>query len=462
MLQRLSVFAGGCALEVIEAVCAGTGLPPEQVLDTLVALVAKSMVIADRRPGGQTRYTLLETVRQYAREKLNDAAQDDLPRLRARHRDYFLTFAEPGWRLTVRWGMLAKAMEADVENVRLALAWSFGDPSGLTDLDAGPKLMMAFHEIWPSYQEQADWYRRALLWCQRHPQVSPNLRACVVGMAANTLSRQDPDGSLRAAQESVEISRELGPADPDIFCGIIWMYGMRALWELDDPDQAAALFAEAETVLPAVARQCPPDEYLAKVAWLELGHAELASRQGRYADAKRHASACLRHFQRTSLEYGVLQWGDQPALLAIAQACLSLRQYAEAREHLLEAQRLNELAMSVWRQNNKAGIPYWLAQVDLQQGDLERAQAYCRESLQEAERIPDYDLIARNLALAAGIAAQLGQPARAARLSGAAQTLAARQGTKLSEEFSPDTILPAWREDPSAPALSAAFPPARP
>ena len=108
LLQRLSVFAGGCTLEAGEGVCAD---PSEDrcrwrrtILDLLAALVAKSMVIADRRPGEATRYHLLETVRQYAREKLNAAGEGE--RLRSHHLRYFVTLAEeaePELRAPIRW-----------------------------------------------------------------------------------------------------------------------------------------------------------------------------------------------------------------------------------------------------------------------------------------------------------------------------------------------------------------------
>ena len=455
LFQRLSVFTGGCTLEAAEAVCSGDGLASALVLDGLVALVAKSMVIADRLASGQTRYHLLETVRQYAREKLRD--QDRESALRARHRDYFLTFAETNWRLTVRWGMVATQLAADIDNVRAALQWSFDEATTSGDLNAGPKLVLAFREIWPSYQEQVEWYRRAAGWCREHPAVAGDVRAFVLSLAADPLSQNDPARGLSLRKEATALSRELGPAGKDALIGNLWLLGLRLLWDLNDTEQCAALFAEAEALLPDLARQGPPDEYLAKLAWLALGRADLASRQGQYENAKRHGSDALRHFQKATLEFGVLQWGDQRALIVIGNACLALRQYGEARDRFLQAQALTDSAPGVWRQLYQASVPHSLAQVDYLQGNLERAQWYCRASLVEAEQIPDFKLVAQNLALAAGIGATRGQAARAARLLSAAQTLAARQGTRLAENTSLDTLLPDWRDRQDAPAISAAF-----
>src|SRR5579859_2325114 len=77
LLARLSVFAGGCTLDGAEGVCAGEGLEAREVLQVLSSLVAKSMVISIRQGDGEGRYSLLETIRQYAWDKLSKA--DEAP-----------------------------------------------------------------------------------------------------------------------------------------------------------------------------------------------------------------------------------------------------------------------------------------------------------------------------------------------------------------------------------------------
>jgi predicted ATPase/class 3 adenylate cyclase len=73
LLDRLSVFANGCTLPAIEAVCAGDPVDAADVVDLVDALVAKSLVVAERRSGAATRYRLLETIRQFAEEQLHSA-----------------------------------------------------------------------------------------------------------------------------------------------------------------------------------------------------------------------------------------------------------------------------------------------------------------------------------------------------------------------------------------------------
>src|SRR5262249_4388417 len=73
LFARLSVFAGGWTLEAAEAVCPdpdGAGIAPGEVLDLLTRLADQSLVVAEEQPDGTARYRLLETLRQYARERL--------------------------------------------------------------------------------------------------------------------------------------------------------------------------------------------------------------------------------------------------------------------------------------------------------------------------------------------------------------------------------------------------------
>ncbi len=86
LLARLAVFAGGATLEAAEAVCGGEGIDPDTVFELLAALVARSLVVAEDH-GPQTRYRLLETIRQYAQEHLEAAGQAQ--QWRARHAGYY-------------------------------------------------------------------------------------------------------------------------------------------------------------------------------------------------------------------------------------------------------------------------------------------------------------------------------------------------------------------------------------
>jgi predicted ATPase len=122
LLGRLSVFAGGCTLDAAEAVCAGGSVGADEVLDVLAGLVARSLVVAGH-DGPVTRYRLLETIRQYAEERLDP---DPAEALRARHAEYYAQVAETSYArfsntLDREW---LQPLTAENENLVAAMNWA--------------------------------------------------------------------------------------------------------------------------------------------------------------------------------------------------------------------------------------------------------------------------------------------------------------------------------------------------
>src|SRR5829696_1638844 len=131
LFRRLSVFAGGFTLDAAESVCAGEGLERDAVLDLLSHLVDKSLVRM-REESGEARYRLLETIRQYGREKLSGSGEAE--RFRERHAGYYLALAEAAepelkgaWQ--VAW---LERFEQEHDNLRAAISWSL-ERSNLQD-----------------------------------------------------------------------------------------------------------------------------------------------------------------------------------------------------------------------------------------------------------------------------------------------------------------------------------------
>jgi non-specific serine/threonine protein kinase len=124
VLETLAVFAGGFTLEGAEHVVDAVQLRDMTLIDALEHLVAKSMVLVDRGTGSDTRYRLLETIRQYAGEKLMERGGIDAAR--RRHFDYFAALAQRG--AEALYGPYAlewlDRLEAEQENLRAALDWS--------------------------------------------------------------------------------------------------------------------------------------------------------------------------------------------------------------------------------------------------------------------------------------------------------------------------------------------------
>ena len=131
MADRLSVFAGGWTLAAAEAVTAGGGTGGWQVLDHLAALVDKSLVQAEEIHGS-TRYRLLETVRQYAAERLAQRADSVLDEIHAAHRDHYLALVDTADTLLrgPDEAVWLDRLEVEFDNIRAALAFSVADPDG--------------------------------------------------------------------------------------------------------------------------------------------------------------------------------------------------------------------------------------------------------------------------------------------------------------------------------------------
>jgi DNA-binding CsgD family transcriptional regulator/tetratricopeptide (TPR) repeat protein len=120
LFNRLSVFAGGWTLEAAEAVCSGDGIEPDDVLDMVLQLVRKSLVVAEESRDGAERYRLLETLRQYAHERLIEAGEVET--VHRRHAECYLALAEEAApRSTLRAWPDRLLIEHD--NLRAAMRW---------------------------------------------------------------------------------------------------------------------------------------------------------------------------------------------------------------------------------------------------------------------------------------------------------------------------------------------------
>jgi hypothetical protein len=144
LLARLSVFAGGCTLEAAETVCGGDGIDPDTVFGLLAALVARSLVVAEEH-GPETRYRLLETIRQYGEERLDEAGDTD--RWEARHADYYVGVLQQirhhDRRADVFW-----VVRLSAEQDNLLAAWSWAIDTG--NIDTAFSILAGFapRELW--------------------------------------------------------------------------------------------------------------------------------------------------------------------------------------------------------------------------------------------------------------------------------------------------------------------------
>ena len=131
LLARLAVFSGGFTVEAAETVCAGDGIDRDLVFEHVANLVSRSLVVAEEH-GTHTRYRLLETIRQYGEERLEETRETDA--LQARHAEYFTAYAEECFGHLhgpdhVRW-----AGRLDREHDNLLTAWNFAIDTNDVDL----------------------------------------------------------------------------------------------------------------------------------------------------------------------------------------------------------------------------------------------------------------------------------------------------------------------------------------
>ncbi len=208
LLSRLSVFAGGWTLAAAEAMGIGTEIESWQVLDLLTALVDKSLVIYESGEGGG-RYRLLETVREYAAERL--AGFEETQVVRQRHLNYFLSFAEraePELRGRQQLDWLCR-MDAERDNIRAALALSLEEERSW---QAGLHLsgMLAWFWYRRGYlSEGARWLEQFLERTEARGETPERARA-LVGAGIIRYYQLDRSTSLRLSGEATRIYRSIG------------------------------------------------------------------------------------------------------------------------------------------------------------------------------------------------------------------------------------------------------------
>jgi predicted ATPase/DNA-binding XRE family transcriptional regulator len=208
LFRRLSVFAGGWTLDAANAVCGENGT---DIFDLLTQLVNKSLVVVEREPDAEARYTMLETIREYAREKL--LASVELETLRTRHFNYFYEMAQQAEaRLFAEVSSIDWA-ETEIDNIRATLAWALErDSSGaLSEENTGRALELMLH-IWPlwlnrGYAIEGDQWLNQFLLAHR---TSNSARARGLLLAGDFAGfRGDSNKKAALIQESLTLAMNL-------------------------------------------------------------------------------------------------------------------------------------------------------------------------------------------------------------------------------------------------------------
>jgi predicted ATPase/class 3 adenylate cyclase len=166
LLRRLAVFYGGFSFEAAEEVAGDEVVDRYEIIDLLARLVDASLVSVDE--GAETRYRLLETVRQYAQDRLVDAGEADL--VRRRHADWCRSIAVQvdDLLLGAEYQAWSRRLEADHDNFRAAMTWALEHDEGdlALEIAAGLGRLWFFHS---HLAEGSDWLERALAAASQEP-----------------------------------------------------------------------------------------------------------------------------------------------------------------------------------------------------------------------------------------------------------------------------------------------------
>ncbi len=447
LLRRLSVFAGGWTLEAAEEVCAGADLPRSQVLDPLSHLVDRSLVVAEER-GGATRYGFLETIRQYADEKLHESGE--IGPLHHRHLAYFLGLVEEEEpRLCSAARLSARSrLEADWDNLRAALAWSQTAEDGEMEM----RLAGALYEFWREGNNPSEGQRfldHALLRAQDGRPNSAVLAKLLLGLG-NLARTEDALATARLrVLESTRLFRELGDKRHAALALVRlgWLCAQEG-----DHAEARAYLEESVALAREVGDKWPLLAALSTLGDI-LQHAELPGARPVLEESlalahelgdERIVASVLIFLSEIDLRQGdyAIAWSRREQALAlsrengrkinIALALGALGDLARLQGDYARARVLYEEAMPLW-EGDVFGVG-WILQnlgdVALYYGDATRAAELFKESLDHHKRAGEREYMAEALAGLAGVAAAVGQPEPAARLFGAAEAL--RDGTHLS------------------------------
>ena len=424
LLRRLSVFAGSWTLEAAERVTSEDAevqsaqgethpiIVVSQVLDLLSHLVSKSLVVVERQPGLEVRYRMLETVRQYAHEKLVASAEAE--RVQKRHLKFFLGLAEQsepelrGYK-QIEW---LNRLGSEHDNLRAALAWSHEQKDAQTVLCLAGALFPFWH-IRGYTSEGRHWLELALVAGGEVETLKRNAgRArALLGNGVLAYLQGDRPTAQASLEESLSIYREL---DDKFGIGHA-LHRLAAIpfWQ-GDYATARSLYEESLSILRE-----------AEDAWgignSLYGLARLAQRQGDFKLAYslfEESVALLRQAgdkQSLTRPLEYLAWevwyqGDLARANSLLEESLSLYRALGAKSGLAHtlgwlsifalihgdfqtARSLEEEALSIGRELGRKQDVAWslgrLGELHWRQGEMTQASAYYEESRRLFEEIND-------------------------------------------------------------------------
>jgi tetratricopeptide (TPR) repeat protein len=402
LLRRLSVFAGGWTLEAAGAVYARDDLGPTDALNLLTQLVDKSLVAVEVR-GGEARYRLLETVRQYGRDRLIESAEvADAHRLHLRWYMELGEQAEPKLRGPEQRAWLER-LETEHDNIRAALEWSGTEVGGA---EPGLRLAGSLYWFWLMHghvNEGRQWLEKAL---SNAAHTSGPARAKGL-MGAGSLARRQGDykGAEGSLQASLVLFRESGDQ---------WGIGFslhhlgHVAEESDDYGKATVRFEDSIAAFRKAGDK-----------WGVAGGLNCLGEAMHHRGDYRGATPLLRESLTLYREIGD-NWSSAYPVRILGTIAAYEGDYQTATVLL-------EDSFAIERET---GDKYGMAQsrstlgnVAFHQGHHERAMTLFKESLVLRRELGNKVGVAECMERLGGVAGEGGHPGRAGRLFGAAEAL---------------------------------------
>ena len=413
LFDRLAIFAGGWSLQAAEAVCAEGGIDHGEVPIMLSRLVDQSLVMVQSGPDGEPRYFLLETMREYAAERLERFGTLDA--LSERHRSWYLALGEqalqdywlrrdlPGW-----WERLA----AEQANVRAAHRFSLEGG----EAEAGLRLVVGMWVLWSfrgPWTEGTDWIARliALPGAAEHRAAYAN--ALTVG-GQMAFEQGDIPVARAWLREAVDLQRRTGSAR-----GLAMALDHAGLAASAGGDFAASYAFHAEAVAVDRAAGNRGYEAISLEAWSTAAYFK-----GDYERARALAEASLAIVDSLNDGDGNFKVDANITLFILGRIELYDGDPSTARRHFEEnISHLRHVGDA--RSRPAVGALVGLACVAVLEGDLDGARECLEEALALSERLGSRAALAYVLEGIAILAAAASQPEQALRLASAADALRA-------------------------------------
>jgi non-specific serine/threonine protein kinase len=418
LLRRLSVFAGGWTLDAAQAVCSCDPVCADDVLDLLAHLVDRSLIVFEQRES-ETRYRMLETIRQYARDKFFESGEGG--RIRNQHLDFFLKLAEealPELESTQQ-VMWLNRLETEHENLRAALDWSQQSESGV---EVGLRLTDALGGFW-SIRGHLTEGRERITAVLAHAHALNRTAAFgkVLLWAADLAYRQsDYPAAQSFGEESMAIFQELGDK-----LNISYTKSLLGWVSEEKGDFVTAIQLLQEAL--ALTRELNDDTNTAS-ALISLAWAVM--RPGDYARANAYLEEALAIDRRIGDKGGM-----GFVLSGLGEVALREGKLELASKLIEESLVLRRELGHKWGIGASLGTWAWIA---MRQLDWESAFVRLKESLQVRQEIGDRGGIAFCLERLAEVAIGKHAAEKAARIFGAVESVRASLRSKIDPVDQPE------------------------